>query len=183
MPITSSSFRHQEPQGSHRSDYKTCAMNLNNNHLGREQYDKLTQLPTVIVGYVFCRAGQVVTCNDLKGQNAFICSMPTWKAQCKVSFSGSMQQCMSLRQVWPDLNGLVAIAGEVLSDKTDDQSTPQAHSDTDKKVPVLDNSLWVRGENACEFSGQAIVCHDKHSLQPSKTTIAFCPHGHAYMHS
>ena len=60
---------------------------------------------------------------------------------------------------------LVAVGGEVFSDQTDDETTPQSSGHTEEHVPVPDNAVLVLSEDASELSGQGTQADGQDSLQ------------------
>ena len=69
------------------------------------------------------------------------------------------------------LDWLVAVGGEVLGGNANDESAPEANSDTEEHVPVLDDAVRLVSEDASELGGQRIVADGKHHLPDMHATL------------
>ena len=69
------------------------------------------------------------------------------------------------------LDRLVAIGGEVLGGNADNEAAPQADSNAEEHVPVLDDAVGLVGEDAGELGRQRVVADSEHHLRN-------CMHAH-----
>ncbi len=64
---------------------------------------------------------------------------------------------------------LVAVAGEVLGEETNDEAAPETSGDAEEDLPVADEAGRVLGEDARESCWQSAVADDKDSLHEPAT--------------
>lgn len=59
---------------------------------------------------------------------------------------------------------LEGVGGVVLSDETNDESTPQTSADAEEHVPVLDHPVLLLSEDSGELLGKSAQTDGQHSL-------------------
>ena len=70
---------------------------------------------------------------------------------------------------------LVAVAGEVLCEETDDETSPKTGGDTEEDLPVVHKAGWVLSEDAREGGWQCAVGDGEHSLQQTDCKASRAP--------
>ena len=70
------------------------------------------------------------------------------------------------------LYGLEGVGGVVLSDETNDESTPQTSANAEEHVPVLDHTILLLSKDSCELLGKSAQTDGQHSLHQHTDTIS-----------